>query len=242
MATDADGLLDILTDNHDALIVPRRDAVALAEKIIWAMDRPEERARLGRCGASERTAIRHRRLRAEDGAPLHAPPRNLARDTTPGRASRGSVVSHLRGVRVIDAMPAGVPAGGAMRYLGAAVSAGLGVVLLAFATTIDFPKTAQGFKGDEATYYSLAHSLARDFDFTFERQRSDPRLGRVSRAGRDLPQAREDASSSAAPGHSRSLSASSATIRSEPACITRRHLSIHWWPRRSSSSAGRTVS
>ena len=57
-----------------------------------------------------------------------------------------------------------------MRHLGAAVSAGLGLVLLAFAITIDFPKTAQGFKGDEATYYSLAHSLARDFDFTFERQ------------------------------------------------------------------------
>ena len=46
VATDADGLLDILSDNHDALIVPRRNAVALADKIIWAMDRPEERARL----------------------------------------------------------------------------------------------------------------------------------------------------------------------------------------------------
>jgi hypothetical protein len=71
---------------------------------------------------------------------------------------------------VIDATAAGVPAGGAMRHLGAVVSVGLGLVLLAFATTIDFPKTAQGFKGDEATYYSLAHSLARDFDFTFERK------------------------------------------------------------------------
>jgi glycosyltransferase involved in cell wall biosynthesis len=46
VATDADGLLDILTDNHDALIVPRRNAVALADKIVWAMDRPDERARL----------------------------------------------------------------------------------------------------------------------------------------------------------------------------------------------------
>jgi hypothetical protein len=71
---------------------------------------------------------------------------------------------------VIDATATGVPAGGAMRHLGAVVSVGLGLVLLAFATTIDFPKTAQGFKGDEATYYSLAHSLARDFDFTFERK------------------------------------------------------------------------
>jgi glycosyltransferase involved in cell wall biosynthesis len=46
IATDADGLLDILTPDHDALIVPRRNAAALAEKIVWAMDRPEERARL----------------------------------------------------------------------------------------------------------------------------------------------------------------------------------------------------
>jgi glycosyltransferase involved in cell wall biosynthesis len=47
VATDADGLLDILTAGHDAVIVPRRDAAALADKIVWAIDRPEERARLG---------------------------------------------------------------------------------------------------------------------------------------------------------------------------------------------------
>ena len=46
VSTDADGLLDILTADRDALIVPRRDALALAAKIVWAMDRPDERARL----------------------------------------------------------------------------------------------------------------------------------------------------------------------------------------------------
>jgi glycosyltransferase involved in cell wall biosynthesis len=46
VSTDADGLLDILTAGRDALIVPRRDASALAAKIVWAMDRPDERARL----------------------------------------------------------------------------------------------------------------------------------------------------------------------------------------------------
>ena len=71
---------------------------------------------------------------------------------------------------MIDATLPGAPAGGAMRHLGAIVSAALTLILLAFAVTIDFPKTAQGFKGDEATYYSLAHSLARDFDFAFERR------------------------------------------------------------------------
>jgi len=46
VATDADGLLDILTDGHDAVIVPRRDADALAHTLIWAIDSPAERARL----------------------------------------------------------------------------------------------------------------------------------------------------------------------------------------------------
>ena len=47
VATDADGLLDILTDGRDAVIVPKRNADALAEKIVWAIDHPAERARLG---------------------------------------------------------------------------------------------------------------------------------------------------------------------------------------------------
>jgi glycosyltransferase involved in cell wall biosynthesis len=47
VATDADGLLDVLTPGHDAIIVPRRDPAALAGKIVWAIDHPEERARLG---------------------------------------------------------------------------------------------------------------------------------------------------------------------------------------------------
>ena len=47
VATDADGLLDVLTPGHDAIIVPRRDPAALADKIVWAIDHPEERARLG---------------------------------------------------------------------------------------------------------------------------------------------------------------------------------------------------
>jgi glycosyltransferase involved in cell wall biosynthesis len=47
VATDADGLLDVLTPGHDAIIVPRRDPAALADKIVWAIDHPEERSRLG---------------------------------------------------------------------------------------------------------------------------------------------------------------------------------------------------
>ena len=46
VSTDADGLLDILTDGTDAVIVPKNDAGALADKIVWAIDHPGQRARL----------------------------------------------------------------------------------------------------------------------------------------------------------------------------------------------------
>ena len=47
VATDADGLLDVLTDARDALIVPKRDANALAAAIMKMMDDEALRARLG---------------------------------------------------------------------------------------------------------------------------------------------------------------------------------------------------
>jgi len=47
VATDADGLMEVLTPDEDALIVPRRDARALADRIIRLVDSPGERARLG---------------------------------------------------------------------------------------------------------------------------------------------------------------------------------------------------
>lgn len=48
VATDADGLIDVLAHDRDALIVPRRDAPALAAAIVRMIDEPETRARLGR--------------------------------------------------------------------------------------------------------------------------------------------------------------------------------------------------
>jgi glycosyltransferase involved in cell wall biosynthesis len=52
VATDADGLLDVLTNGRDAVIVPKRKAHALAAQIVDLIDRPDERARLG-AGARE---------------------------------------------------------------------------------------------------------------------------------------------------------------------------------------------
>jgi glycosyltransferase involved in cell wall biosynthesis len=57
VATDVDGLLDILTDGHDARIVPKRNAAAIADAIVSLMDNPEERARLA--AAARQTAARY---------------------------------------------------------------------------------------------------------------------------------------------------------------------------------------
>ena len=53
---------------------------------------------------------------------------------------------------------------------GVLATAGVFAVLFGLAVSLDYPRAARGFKGDEATYYSLTHSIARDFDFTFQRQ------------------------------------------------------------------------
>jgi hypothetical protein len=45
----------------------------------------------------------------------------------------------------------------------------IGLLLLGFAAGVDFRRAAYGFQSDGATYYSLAYSLAHDFDFAFER-------------------------------------------------------------------------
>jgi glycosyltransferase involved in cell wall biosynthesis len=46
LATDADGLVDVLTHEKDAFIVPKRDSVALAQAMVRLIDAPDERSRL----------------------------------------------------------------------------------------------------------------------------------------------------------------------------------------------------
>ena len=53
--------------------------------------------------------------------------------------------------------------------LGASTTAAIGIVLVAWALSVDFPKMTVGFSGDAATYYTLGQSLAHDFDFEFQR-------------------------------------------------------------------------
>lgn len=46
VATDADGLMDVLTDGQDALVVPRRDPGRIAEAVCTLVEQPERSARL----------------------------------------------------------------------------------------------------------------------------------------------------------------------------------------------------
>lgn len=54
--------------------------------------------------------------------------------------------------------------------VGAGAGATVGVVLLAWALTVDYPKAAYGFFSDASTYYGLGHSLADDGDFAYRRE------------------------------------------------------------------------
>ena len=45
-ATDADGLLDVLTDQQDALVVPKADAAALADAVCRLIEQPQRAAAL----------------------------------------------------------------------------------------------------------------------------------------------------------------------------------------------------
>jgi hypothetical protein len=46
----------------------------------------------------------------------------------------------------------------------------LGLALAGFGLSLNIPQASQGFKGDEATYYCLAWSLALDHDFEYRRE------------------------------------------------------------------------
>jgi hypothetical protein len=54
--------------------------------------------------------------------------------------------------------------------LGAASTATIAAVLLAWALSVNYPKASYGFFSDASTYYGLAHSLADDGDFEFRRE------------------------------------------------------------------------
>jgi hypothetical protein len=67
-------------------------------------------------------------------------------------------------------MPRAARLGRLWRDPGAVATLILGALLFSFALTVHFPVVAFGFQSDEATYYSLGHSFASDWDMQFQRQ------------------------------------------------------------------------
>ena len=170
VATDADGLLDILTDRQDALVVPKRDAGALARAVDELIETPGARRARWRSEA-QRTGAQYdiAMFVQKDGAAVRDPARDVARDRPRRRPAGGSRVpdgegmtSHRRPCRLGDLALAPRPR---RRRADAWARCSL-----AWALTVDFPSVTGGFFGDASTYYSLAHSLAEDFDFEYRRE------------------------------------------------------------------------
>ena len=164
VATDADGLSDILTAGRDALIVPKRDAAALADGIARVLSSgAADHARDRRTG--DGGALRHRRVRAAHGAALRPAARDVARHASTGHPDGRPALPGRAPVMIAGGQPTPV-----WRDPGYLVCAFIGVVLLGMAATVNFPRASLGFQSDGATYYSMAHSIAADGDFAFERR------------------------------------------------------------------------
>ena len=71
----------------------------------------------------------------------------------------------MQHVVAAPALPAHVNVG-----LGVLVAGVVLVIFGAVALSTDVPRAAVGFKSDEASYYMLGHSLARDLDMTYRRE------------------------------------------------------------------------
>ena len=179
VATDADGLLDVLTHEHDALIVPQpRRRRRWRAAIVRLMDSPEDRARLSvharLTGRQYDIAAFVRKMER-----LYVLLHDVSRRTKRQGVLQADLSFLTEGAARVTARP------------GLALAAIFLCIYGALALTVDLPKATYGFKSDEATYYMMGLSLARDGDLTYER-----RIWFAS--GRSFPRARRACSSSAA--------------------------------------------
>ena len=187
VATDADGLLDILdgrtrrAGSCRGVTRPRWPAPSCTP-----IDHPDERAAHGarRARASARDFDIAAFVRKMER--LYALLHDLSRPTQrqgilqrrpvvpeSGRAGMskpafGSVAVPRPSARPLDARP------------GLIVAAIVLAIYGGLALSVDFPHASYGFQSDEATYYMMAHSLARDGDLDYRRAGSGARLARVS--------------------------------------------------------------
>ncbi len=97
VATDADGLLDILTDGRDARIVPKRDAARACRCDRRSDGSPGRTRAARRRRARHGAALRHHRLRQENGAAVRAPAATSSRSRrSAGPAARAAAAPTCR--------------------------------------------------------------------------------------------------------------------------------------------------
>ena len=166
LATDADGL------RRRAHARPRCGDRAQARRrrrwrgaMVRLMDDPAERAaarRATRAGLGP--AVRHRRVRAQDGAALRPAAPAVAAHASPRHPRGGPVVPRPAGPRHDRTPPASrVVEPRSRRRRPGCLARSSRVVLCVYgglALTVDFPRAAIGIQSDEATYYMMGHSLA----------------------------------------------------------------------------------
>ena len=90
--------------------------------------------------------------------------------------------------------------------LDASATIAIAVVLHTWALTVDFTKVSYGFFSDGATYYSLAHSLAEDFDFEYRRDD-------LVRVWREYPSGPEGSGASRKPSNSTNAAITTAMLK-----------------------------
>ncbi len=172
VATDADGLTDVLTHNRDALIVPKRDSRALADGILALAGRPGACRRARNRGAPNGAELRHRDVRAEDGTALYDPAPLFTTDRPAHRLGRRSVVSDREAAVVTPR----VPRRPASMRVGIMATLVLVLTYGAIALSVNVERVSGGFFSDEATYYMMGLSLAYDGDLAYRKADLDRAL------------------------------------------------------------------
>ena len=176
VATDADGLLDVLDRRpRRAASCPSATRRRWPQAIVLADRRSPTSGRGSGGGArasGPRSTTSHAFVRKMERL-YHAAARRLARDAAPRRPASGPRRSsaeraHDAGRCRVATRPSGRSRG--RRASACSCAAAILASTAAWALTVDFPAGRYGFQSDDATYYSLGHSLADDFDFEYRRE------------------------------------------------------------------------
>ena len=179
-------------------------------------------------------------------------PETLARHAPAGRAAGRSVVSHVRRVRRDgdrDAAPVGSERDAwpsAARPPAAATSAPSARSACSWCcwpsrVTVDFPEGRARLQGRRGDLLQPGAQPGARLRLRLRAPGSDPRLGGVPRARRDLPEARQSQLRSGGRRRSRSCAGARWTIRFGPACTTPSRTSTRSSPRRSCSCSAPTA-